>query len=463
MKKYGLAGYQSNMKCPLPAKAHTGQDMTMVDTATLSQWIRDARARSLELIADLSDRQLKVERMSIVNPLDWEIGHVAYFYELFVLRALDNAKPFFDNADALFDSISIDHDVRWDLPIPPRERLLEYLYATRDRTLARLARELPREDWYRNLLAVFHEDMHDEAFTYTRQTMGFAAPTLGVPRAEKPRAGALPGDVKIPGGKFMLGVPNAGAQHAAPVQFAFDNEQWAHERDVKPFAMARAPVTQEQFAQFVDAGGYAKREYWDDEGSAWREQAQAAHPLYWRKQSGKWQRRDFDRWVGLEPHQPVIHVNWYEAQAWCKWAGRRLPTELEWEVAASGEPGKGGQLAHKKRLFPWGDEPPTPERSNQDWRHMGCIDVAALPEGDSAFGVRQMIGNTWEWCQDTFGPYPGFEPGPYKEYSKPLFGITKVLRGGCWVTRSRLIRNTWRNYYGPERRDVWAGFRTCAL
>ena len=428
----------------------------MVDNATLSHWVKDARDRSLELIADLSDRQLKVERMYIVNPLDWEIGHVAYFFELFVLRALDKAKPYFGNADALFDSINIDHDVRWDLPLPPRAQIIDYLKFIRERTLARLDRKLSPDDWYRNLLAVFHEDMHDEAFTYTRQTMGFSAPQLGVPRAEKPRAGGLAGDVRIPGGVFMLG----GTREQG---FVFDNEQWAHEREVKPFVMARAPVTQEQFAQFVDAGGYEKRAYWDDEGWAWREEEKASHPLYWRKQAGKWQRRDFDRWVDLEPHQPVIHVNWYEAQAWCKWAGRRLPTELEWEVAASGEPGPKGQLARKKRMFPWGDEPPTPERSNQDWRHMGCIDVAALPAGDSAFGVRQMIGNTWEWCQDTFGPYPGFEPGPYKEYSKPLFGITKVLRGGCWVTRSRLIRNTWRNYYGAERRDVWAGFRTCAL
>ncbi|MBP9892570.1 MAG: SUMF1/EgtB/PvdO family nonheme iron enzyme [Planctomycetes bacterium] len=451
----------------------------MVDNATLGQWIKDARARSLELVADLSDRQLKVERMYIVNPLDWEIGHVAYFQELFVLRALDKAKPFFENADAIFDSINIEHDVRWDLPIPPRERVLEYLHATRDRTLARLGRDLPPDDWYRNLLAVFHEDMHDEAFTYTRQTMGFSAPKLGVPQAQKPRAGALAGDVKIPGGVFMLGAPSVGSTHlsdeasaksdGSPAPFVFDNEQWAHEREVEPFEIARAPVTQEQFAQFVDAGGYERRVYWDDEGWAWREEAQAVHPLYWRRVGAQhdapahWQRRDFDNWVELEPHQPVIHVNWYEAQAWCKWAGRRLPTELEWEAAAAGEPGKGGKLARTKRLYPWGNEPPTPERSNQDWRHMGCIDVAALPAGDSAFGVRQMIGNTWEWCQDTFGPYPGFAPGPYKEYSKPLFGITKVLRGGCWVTRSRLIRNTWRNYYGPERRDVWAGFRTCSL
>jgi iron(II)-dependent oxidoreductase len=160
----------------------------------------------------------------------------------------------------------------------------------------------------------------------------------------------------------------------------------------------------------------------------------------------------------------VLHVNWFEAEAYCRWAGRRLPTEAEWEAAAACQSGPDGKsLADFKRRYPWGDQFPTPDRANLDWRRMGCVDVDALPAGDSAWGCRQMIGNTWEWTASDFGPYPGFEPGPYKEYSEPWFGDHKVLRGGCWVTRSGLIRNTYRNFYTPDRRDVWAGFRTCAL
>lgn len=174
-------------------------------------------------------------------------------------------------------------------------------------------------------------------------------------------------------------------------------------------------------------------------------------------------RRNFDEWVPLEDRLPVLHVNWYEADAYCRWAGRRLPTEAEWEMAASAEPASGGGIRQLKRLFPWGDEPPTPERANLEWRAMGCIEVDALPTGDSAFGCRQMIGNVWEWTATDFAPYPGFSPGPYKEYSEPWFGDHKVLRGGCWTTRPGLIRNTYRNFYQPHRRDVWAGFRTCAL
>ena len=160
----------------------------------------------------------------------------------------------------------------------------------------------------------------------------------------------------------------------------------------------------------------------------------------------------------------MIHVNWFEARAYCRWTGRRLPTEAEWELAAAGdaEPGR-RTLSPQKRAFPWGDTFPAPEHANLDWRQMGCVDVGSHPHGDSAFGCRQMIGNVWEWTESDFRPYPGFAPDAYKEYSEPWFGTHRALRGGSWATRSRLVRNTWRNFYRPDRRDVWAGFRTCAL
>src|ERR1051326_7710499 len=172
-------------------------------------------------------------------------------------------------------------------------------------------------------------------------------------------------------------------------------------------------------------------------------------------------RRNFDQLVPLEDSLPVLHVNWYEVDAYCRWARRRLPTEAEWEMAASFEPHTG--LSSNKRKFPWGDEPPALQRANLDWRAMGVVDVKSLSEGDSALGCRQMIGNVWEWTASDFLPFPDFVAGAYKEYSAPWFGDHKVLRGGCWTTRSRLINNTYRNFYKPDRRDVWAGFRTCAL
>jgi iron(II)-dependent oxidoreductase len=269
-----------------------------------------------------------------------------------------------------------------------------------------------------------------------------------------PGGGPLRGDVEVPGGTLMLGAPRN-----AP--FAFDNEKWAHPVDVRPFAIARAAVTQAEFAAFVDERGYEEQRWWSPEGSAWRQSMRAAHPVYWRRGSSGWERRDFNRWVPLEPHRPVIHVNWFEADAYCRWAGRRLPTEAEWEAAAASEPAPTGGLSSRARSYPWGDEPPAAGRTNMDWHAMGCADVGSFADGDSAYGCRQMLGNVWEWTSTTFGPYPGFTPDPYKEYSEPWFGTRKVLRGGAWATRSRMLRNTWRNYFTPDRRDVMAGFRTC--
>ncbi|TMA51503.1 MAG: ergothioneine biosynthesis protein EgtB, partial [Deltaproteobacteria bacterium] len=231
-----------------------------------------------------------------------------------------------------------------------------------------------------------------------------------------------------------------------------------------PFAIGRAPVTNAEFATFVEDGGYRRRELWSGAGWRWREEVEAAHPVYWRRAvGGGWERRHFDRWLALEPYHPVIFVGWYEADAYCRWAGRRLPTEAEWEAAAAGEPTAGDTaLAAHKRLYPWGDQQPMPERANLDAHTLGCVDVAALPAGDSVFGCRQMLGNVWEWTATDFLPYPGFVLDPYEEYSAPWFGTHKVLRGGCWATRGRLLRNTWRNFYTPDRRDVFAGFRTCS-
>jgi iron(II)-dependent oxidoreductase len=260
--------------------------------------------------------------------------------------------------------------------------------------------------------------------------------------------------VKVPGGRFRLGAEQDEG-------FVFDNEKWAHDVEIGPFVMARSAVTQAEYAAFVEAGGYRRQDLWTHEGWEWRVAAGAEHPVYWRPRQGAWERRDFDRWVALEPSRPVIHVNWFEAQAYCRWAGRRLPTEAEWEAAAALGGAGPGAAAPRKRRFPWGDEPPTAEKANLDGWRLGCVDVDDCAAGDGALGGRQMLGNVWEWTASAFGPYPGFVTDAYRDYSQPWFETHKVLRGGCWVTRGRLLRNTLRNYYPPDRRDVWAGFRTC--
>ena len=461
---------------------------TEFSASQLAELLKEARLRTLDLVADLTDEQMVGPHLTIVNPPLWETGHIAWTQEFWALRHLHNQKPLREDGDALYNSTEVVHDTRWELLLPSREGTLNYMREILNRSIDSLGSRNPgREGTYFYLLPIFHEDMHDEAITYTRQTLGYPPPRFTIFSEEKPSGvtpgGPFPGDVELPGGTFMLGA-------TADLPFVFDNEKWAYPVEVKPFRIARAPVTNGEFAMFVEGGGYRREEFWSKEGWRWLESGGAPaleqsfskffkkelkrtssllrekieHPVYWKRETpGRWLQRIFDSFVPLREHCPVIHVNWYEAEAYCRWADRRLPTEAEWEMAASSEPTADGQgITGRKRRFPWGDEPPTPDHANLDWHAMGCIDVGALPAGDSAFGCRQMIGNVWEWTASSFQPYPGFVVDPYKEYSKPWFGAQKVLRGGCWTTRSRLIRNTWRNFYTPDRRDVWAGFRTCA-
>lgn len=426
-------------------------------TALLARYLRDARARTLELIHGLDASQLMGPRLDIVNPLLWEIGHVGWFHEYFALRRLEGGPPRLPDADALYNSSTVPHDARWELKLPSLQGTLDYMARVQDAMMQRLDREAASEEETElYLLTIYHEDMHDEAFTYSRQTLGYPAPVFAAAQTSEPiGTGPLPGDVAVPGGVLQLGSPQD-----AP--FVFDNEKWAHPVEIAPFRIARAPVTNAEFLTFVTEGGYRRGEFWSEEGWRWREAARAEHPLYWVRHDG-WTQRWFDRAEPLQPNRPIIHVNWHEAEAWCRWAGRRLPTEAEWEAAASTEPTAAGGLSARKRRYAWGDEIPAPHQANLDGRVIGVVDVAAFPAGDSAWGCRQMIGNVWEWTATTFKPFPGFSPDAYEDYSAPWFGTRKVLRGGAWATRSRMITNTYRNFFTPDRRDVMAGFRTCAL
>jgi iron(II)-dependent oxidoreductase len=428
--------------------------------------LEEARLRTLELVADLDDRQLMGPQLKIVNPLRWEIGHVAFFQEFWCLRHFRGELPILKNGDQLYDSARVAHDTRWGLPLPSRRDTLDYMQRVLERVIELNKTETEKQidgygQHYFLQLALFHEQMHAEAIGYTRQTLEYPPPsftTNPLPSLFEPSHDIIRGDAIIPGGRFVMG----GNRRAG---FVFDNEERDHEAFVEPFSMSRTAVTQAEFLAFVEDGGYRRPELWSEPGWAWRCAVSAECPVYWRRQSGaNWSRRRFDEWVPLEDRLPVIHVNWYEADAYCRWSHRRLPTEAEWEMAATCEPAStDNELSPRKRVYAWGDEPPTITRANLDWRAMGCIAVDALPESDSAFGCRQMIGNCWEWTATDFAAYPGFKPGPYKEYSEPWFGDHKVLRGGCWTTRSSMIRSSYRNFYTPDRRDVWAGFRTCAV
>ena len=435
---------------------HAQRPTSGASAGELVAQLREARHRTRRLTEDLSSPELMGPRLDIVNPVLWEIGHVGWFHEYWTLRHAHGRAPLIERSDRLWDSSAVAHATRWQLDLPDRAGTFGYLADVLARQEDLLGGALDEGARYFYELAIRHEDMHVEALTYSRQTLSYAPPgALGEPR--RPDAGGLPGDAAVPGGAWRLGSTAADG-------FVFDNEKWAHETALAPFRIARAPVTNAEFAAFVEAGGYGAREFWSDAGWAWRQHRTAERPVYWQaKRDGVWTARRYRAVEELAPHAPVVFVTWFEAEAWCRWAGRRLPSEAEWEAAAIGEPTLDGRrLADARRRWPWGAAAPTPNHANLDYAFDGPVDVAACADGDSAFGCRQMIGNVWEWTVSDFLPFAGFAADPYQDYSQPWFGTRKVLRGGCWATSARIARPAYRNFFTPDRNDVIAGFRTCA-
>ena len=362
---------------------------------TLSTDLIAARDHFARITAALDGEQLLGPKLAIVNPPLWEIGHVGWFQEHWCLRwpmgrdaGTALAPSLLPNADALYNSSTVPHDTRWDLPLPSLAATRDYLRAVLEKTLDRLAREPDNESLaYFVRLATLHEDMHAEALHYTHQTHGYAEPM------RKSGSGTDFNGKSVPDPDFLEfdgGTLRLGAERGEE-RFIFDNEKWAHDVEIQPFAIAARPVSNAQYMAYVESG--------------------ATPPRYWRQAGGAWQERRFDRWQPLAPDEPVRHVSWNEAQAYCRWAGERLPSEAEWSYAAS--------------AMQWGD--------------------------------------VWEWTASTFAPFPGFSADPYADYSQPWFGTHKVLKGASYATPERVRAATFRNFYTPDRGDVFAGFRTCKM
>ncbi len=356
----------------------------------LAQALSEARARTLGVYAHLELEALAVPRLAIVNPPLWELAHIAWFQEHWCLRYSAEKRAVardstLRGADAMFDSAAVAHATRWSLPYPPEHALRGYMADTLDATLVELRRTPPQERYF-FALALLHEDMHGEALRMTLQTLGLPAP--GQDALAPGMLEGEPRDIAFAAGEFEQGARQDCAD------FVFDNEKWAHPRSVAAFRIADSPVSCGEFERFVEAGGEV--------------------PAHWRRDGSSWSVRRFDRWAPLAESAPMVHVSQHAALAYCRWAGRRLPTETEWEYAA-----RSGRL------------PST--------------------------------GRVWEWTSTPFLPYPGFAPDPYKEYSEPWFESHYVLRGGSFVTQPRLVHERFRNFYLPERADPFAGLRTCAM
>ncbi len=415
----------------------------------------EARERTLELVDHVADADLDRVHDPVMSPLAWDLGHIAAFEDLWVSRATGH-EALRPELFEVYDAEETPRAERGDLPYLRHAEAREYLSEIGARALDALA-GADLDDPADTLnqgglvweLVLRHEHQHNETMM---QTLQIAAP--GVFRPDRPALNGNGGGqrgpdmIRVEGGTFPIG---AGAEG-----FAYDNERPRHELAVEPFEIDRTLVSNAAFLAWVRDGGYERREWWSEAGWAWRCAEGIQRPRYWNPRGLV---RAFDREEEpLRPELPVMHLSWYEADAYARAHGKRLPTEAEWEMAASWDPSTG-----EKRRYPWGNEEPQPELATLDQLPLGPAAVDAWPDGASPLGVLGLIGDAWEWTASEFEPYPGFRAHPYPEYSEAHFGKGyRVLRGGSWATRARTIDAMFRSWDLPERRQIFVGFR-CAM
>jgi iron(II)-dependent oxidoreductase len=415
----------------------------------------EARERTLRLVEPVREADMDRVHDPLMSPLVWDLGHIAAYEDLWVCQRAGGLPAVRPELADVYDAAETPRPTRGDVPYLRLDDAHGYMETVRERTLRVLevcdlspeSDDLNRSGMVWELV-LQHEHQHSETML---QTLALAEPGVYSPRrrtATAPPPGNVGSEaVRVEGGAVPLG--------AGPDGFAYDNERPRHVAEVATFEIDRLPVTNAAYREFVDAGGYERRECWSSAGWEWRSSAGAARPLYW---TAGGEERSFDRVEPIDDELPVMHVSWYEADAYARWRGRRLPTEAEWETAASWD-ADGGE----KRTYPWGDEAPSRAYANLDQTAFGPAPAGGHPDGRAPCGALGMLGDAWEWTASDFEPYPGFRAFPYREYSEVFFGGGyKVLRGGSWATRPHAIRNTFRNWDLPERRQIHAGFRCAA-
>ncbi|MGW4281690.1 ergothioneine biosynthesis protein EgtB [Nocardia sp. NPDC004750] len=410
-----------------------------------------ARRRTHTLTDCVDEAELVAQHSRLMSPLVWDLAHIGNQEELWLVRDVGGRDPVRADIDELYDAFKHARANRPTLPLLDPAQARDYVGTVRDKVLDVLERSDLRgrpliDDGFAFGMIAQHEQQHDETMLATHQLRTGAAVLSA---ADAPAATAAVGaEVVIPAGEFLMGTSTD--------PWALDNERPAHPVRVAGFAIDAAPVTNEQYLAFVDDGGYERPELWSERGWAHRVEAGLVAPQFWeRDPSGHWWRRVFGVMTPLRPRQPVVHVCWFEAEAYANWAGKRLPTEAEWEKAARFDPATGAS-----RRFPWGDADPDVATANLGQRHLEPAEVGAYPAGASPAGVHQLIGDVWEWTASGFEAYPGFRAFPYREYSEVFFGGDyRVLRGGSFGTDPVACRGTFRNWDHPIRRQIFAGFR----
>jgi gamma-glutamyl hercynylcysteine S-oxide synthase len=410
-----------------------------------------ARARNRALTDVVDGDELMRQHSPLMSPLVWDLAHVGNQEELWLVRDVGGRTPLRCDIDHLYDAFRQPRRIRPQLPLLRPDEAREYIATVRVRTMDVLAGvRLDGRTAAAFALTLQHEQQHAETMLATHQ-LRVGEPVLHAPPPGPAPADAatLPREVVVPGGPFTMGT-------STDVR-ALDNERPAHTVHVDAFAIDTVPVSNGAYLEFMADGGYARPELWTAGGWRHRVEAGLVAPLFWHVDGGDWWRTRFGVVERVPADEPVCHVTLHEAQAYARWAGRRLPTEPEWEKAARFDPATG-----RSRRYPWGDAEPGPEHANLGQRHLRPAPVGSYPAGASALGVRQLLGDVWEWTSSEFTGHPGFAAVPYAEYSEVFFGAGyTVLRGGSFGTATGACRGTFRNWDYPVRRQIFAGFR-CA-
>ncbi|MDM4718816.1 ergothioneine biosynthesis protein EgtB [Micromonospora sp. WMMA1363] len=410
------------------------------------------RARTAALTDAVGDEDLVRQHSPLMSPLVWDLAHVGNQEELWLVRDVGGREAVRRDIDDLYDAFKQPRRDRPSLPLLPPPEARAYVATVRDKVYDLLDRVAFTDrplvtDGFAFGMIVQHEQQHDETMLATHQLRSGPA-VLDAPPPPEPRA-RVGGEVLVPAGEFTMGTDTD--------PWALDNERPAHRVRLPAYAIDAAPVTNGAYAAFIADGGYDDPGWWSPAGWAHRQQAGLTAPLHWRRDGDGWAYHRFGRWARVRDDEPVVHVCWYEAAAYATWAGKRLPTEAEWEKAARWDPATG-----RSRRYPWGDEDPTPDHANLGQRHLWPAPVGAYPAGASPLGVHQLMGDVWEWTSTTFRGHPGFTAFPYREYSEVFFGDDyRVLRGGSFGTDRAACRGTFRNWDYPIRRQIFSGFR-CA-
>ncbi|MDT0614683.1 ergothioneine biosynthesis protein EgtB [Streptomyces lancefieldiae] len=435
-------------------------DTATADSAVDAEALREralatlvtARERTTLLTSCVEGPDLTAQVSPLMSPLVWDLAHIGNQEEQWLLRAVAGQEAIRPEIDSLYDAFEHPRAKRPELPLLSPAEARRYAADVRGRALEVLeatsfhGTRLTEAGFAFGMIAQ-HEQQHDETMLITHQ-LRKGPPALTAPDPSPVPLFTGPAEVLVPGGPFTMGTSTE--------PWALDNERPAHRREVAPFFIDTTPVTNGAYQAFIDDGGYDDPRWWTPRGWEHIRRQSITAPLFWRRDGGQWLRRRFGVTEAVPADEPVVHVCWYEADAYARWAGRRLPTEAEWEKAARYDP-----AGDRSARYPWGDADPGPEHANLGQRHLRPAPAGSYPAGESPLGVRQLIGDVWEWTSSDFAPYPGFRAFPYKEYSEVFFGPDhKVLRGGSFAVDAVACRGTFRNWDYPIRRQIFSGFRT---